>query len=221
MAETKIQNFHVPARADKNICRLDVAVNNSAGMRCIQRVGNLDAEIEQLIELQRTALDAVLEGLALQQLHGDKVLAIGDVNFMDGADVWIIQRRGGPRLALEAFDSLRIAGKFRWEEFQCDKAPQLEVFGLVNHAHAAAAQLFHDSVMGDGASNHAGSPESSATMLGVDQAPSQSASCPTLPETGLRSPAVEHRDGWGSLFSCDAKRDQPPRSRPRVCQPTV
>ena len=43
-----------------------------------------------------------------------------------------------------------VVGNVVGEEFQGDVAAEAGVFGLVDHAHAAAAEFFEDGVMGDG-----------------------------------------------------------------------
>src|ERR1017187_7350072 len=50
-----------------------------------------------------------------------------------------------------------IAGNVVGQELQGDKAAQAGILGLVDDAHAAAAaELFNDSVVGDGLANHPG-----------------------------------------------------------------
>ena len=39
------------------------------------------------------------------------------------------------------------------KEFQRHKTPQLDIFGLIDNTHPAAAQLFHDAVMRNGLPN--------------------------------------------------------------------
>ena len=56
--------------------------------------------------------------------------------------------------ALEAGQSLWVFGYFVGQELQGDKAVQLYVLGLVDHAHAAAAQLLDDAVVRDGLADH-------------------------------------------------------------------
>lgn len=41
------------------------------------------------------------ERLTLQQFHGDEVLAVGFVDFENGADIRMIQRGGGKGFALK------------------------------------------------------------------------------------------------------------------------
>ena len=76
------------------------------------------------------------------------------INFVDGADVGMIQRRGGLGFALEARQRLRVFGNFVGQELEGDKAAKLDVFGLVDHTHAAAAEFLNDAVVRDGLADH-------------------------------------------------------------------
>ena len=42
----------------------------------------------------------------------------------------------------------------RGQELQCDDTAQTGVLGLVDHAHAAFAELLDDLVVGDGLADH-------------------------------------------------------------------
>jgi hypothetical protein len=57
------------------------------------------------------------------------------------ADVRMVQRRRGARLALKAFQSLRVQGKASRQELERYKAAELGVLGLVDHTHPTATQL--------------------------------------------------------------------------------
>ena len=46
LGQTEIQNLGVPALGDKDVGRLDVAMNNALGMRGVQSVGNLRCKRE-------------------------------------------------------------------------------------------------------------------------------------------------------------------------------
>ena len=83
-----------------------------------------------------------------------KRLAVVLADFVNGADVGMIQRRCGPGFALEAFQGLRVLRDFVGQELQRDEAAERGVFGLVDHAHAAAAQFFDDAVVRDGLADH-------------------------------------------------------------------
>ena len=73
---------------------------------------------------------------------------------VDGADVGMVQSGSGARFAPEALEGLRIAGDIVGQKFQSDEAAQARVFGFVDDAHAAAAELFDDAVVRDGVADH-------------------------------------------------------------------
>ncbi len=58
--------------------------------RRIQRIGNLNPQIQQLIRLHGRALDAVLEGLAFQVLHHDERLTFVIPDVMNNANVRMV-----------------------------------------------------------------------------------------------------------------------------------
>ena len=64
--QAEIENFGLDATRHKNIRRLDVAMNDTFCMRGIERVGDLDSEVEHLVECERLLADAVLQRLAFE-----------------------------------------------------------------------------------------------------------------------------------------------------------
>ena len=103
--------------------------------------------------------DALLEGLALQQLHGNEEAAVGLADLIDSADIGMVQRRGGPGLTLKALQRERVFFQLSGQELQGDVAAEVDVLSFVHHAHATAAKLVQDPVVGDGFALH--QPESS------------------------------------------------------------
>ena len=142
------------ALGDEKVGRLDVAMDDAFGMRRVERIGNFDRERQQRVQLHRTPGDHVLQGHAIEILHGDKRLAVLLANVVNGADVGMVQRRSRLRLALKAAERLGILGHFIGQELEGDKAMQPGVFGFVNHTHPAAAQLVDNAVMRNGLPDH-------------------------------------------------------------------
>ena len=95
-------------------------MNNSRVMGRFQRVGNLDRNFQDLGALQGISRNHVLQGLPFQQFHHDERLPIELVNFVDDADVRVIEARGGPGLALKALQGHGVADQFRGEKLQRD-----------------------------------------------------------------------------------------------------
>jgi len=77
------------------------------------------------------------------------VTTIGCVDLVDRADIRVVQRGRSLGLPPEAAEGLSIMGEFVGQELQCDVAIQLEVFRLIHNAHAPAAELAQDAVMGN------------------------------------------------------------------------
>ena len=69
--------------------------------------------------------------------------------FVNGADVGMVQCRGRASLTAETFEGLRVFGKVIRKEFQGNETSEFRVLGLINHTHAAAAQLLDNAVMRD------------------------------------------------------------------------
>ena len=116
-------------------------------VRGIQRIRHVNPDFQQVIERQRLPVDAMLQRCALQQFHGDERRAAFFIYVVNRADVGMIQRRSGLRLAAETLQRGSILHHFARQKFQRHLAPQLGVFRAVHHAHAAAANFLDDAVM--------------------------------------------------------------------------
>ena len=100
------------------------------------------AEREELVHFERALADGVLERHAVEQFHGDEAEAVGFADFVNGADVGVIERGGGAGFAAEALESQQGLARRCREKFQGDEAAEREVLGFVDDSHAAAAELF-------------------------------------------------------------------------------
>src|ERR1700678_237478 len=138
----------------KDVRWLVVAMNNPCGGSRIEGVCNFDGQRQDGLDLHRPPGDAVFQRQAIQKLHGDERLAILLANIVDRADVRVVQGGRSLGLALKAGKRLRISGNFLRQKFEGDETMQPGVFGSVNHAHAATAELFYDAVVRDGLTDH-------------------------------------------------------------------
>jgi hypothetical protein len=129
-------------------------MGDALGMRRVESVGNLDGEIQQRLSLKGFTFDAVLQRLALQQFHGNEGLPIVFVNFVNGANVGVIEGRGCLGFALETLERLMVLRQSLRQELQGDEAMQLGVFGLIDHTHPAAAQLLQNTVVRNRLAQH-------------------------------------------------------------------
>ena len=142
------------AFGDEDMCRFNIAVNYALAMGRMERFGNLNSQPEHLFQFQRTARDQVLEGDAVQIFHDDVGLAVLLADVMDGADIWMVQRRCSLGLAAKAGQRLRIASNFFRKEFERNKPMQTGIFGFVDDTHAAATKFLDYFVVGNALADH-------------------------------------------------------------------
>ena len=141
------------AIGDEDVGGLDVAMDDALGVGGVEAVGDFDGEREQRFVFERTSGDELLEGDAVEVLHGEESLVAMFADFVDGADVWMIEGRGGASLAAEALEGLRVAREFVGKKLERDEASELGVFRFVDDTHPAAAELFDNAVVRDDLAN--------------------------------------------------------------------
>ena len=75
-------------------------------------------------------------------------------DFVDGADVRMVECGCGLRFTLESFQHHAICRDFIGQEFQCNMAFEAQIFRFIHHAHSAAAKLIENPVVGNCFTNH-------------------------------------------------------------------
>ena len=116
-------------------------MENAFRMCRIECVGNLNRQLQQVLVSQGLSCNATLKSLSIHQFHRNEGLAFALVDFVNRADIGMVQGGGGSGLTLKALKCLMVAREFFWQEFQGYAATQLRIFSLIHHSHAAAAQL--------------------------------------------------------------------------------
>ena len=123
LGQPEIQNLGVAALGDEDVGGLDVAMNDPLGMRGIQRVGNLDRQTEHSFIFHGLSADAMLQRHALQKLHGNERLSPCLADFVDGANIGMIQRGSRPRLPPKTFQGLRVFATSSGRNLRATKRP--------------------------------------------------------------------------------------------------
>ena len=154
LGQAEVQNLRLAASRDENIGGLDVAMHDALGVGRVQRVGDFFGQFQYLFQGEMFFAEQMLQRLPLQQFHGDEMLAVGFVDFVNRADVRMVERGGGEGFALEAFAGGGIVFHLGRQKFQRDVAAQLEVLGFVHHTHPAAAQLRQNPVVRNSFADH-------------------------------------------------------------------
>jgi len=159
LGQAEVQHLDLAPLGQEDVRRLDVAVEDAVAVSPVEGVRHLNADVDDLVNLQRTAGKAVPERLPLHQLHHDEGASVVFSDVVDGADVPVIERGGGPGLHPEPVERLLIARELFGHELDGNRPPQPDVLGSVDDAHSASAQLADDSVVRDRPSDHASAAE--------------------------------------------------------------
>ncbi len=101
--QAEIENLRVSALGDEDVRWLHIAMDNAGGVSRVQCVGDFDSDRQQSLSFERTARNAVLQRHPVQKFHGDERLIIVFADFVDRADVGMVQCRRRPGFKAEAF----------------------------------------------------------------------------------------------------------------------
>ena len=131
-------------------------MNDALRVGGVQRIGNLDRQIEQDLGVAAAAPQSrCFNVMPVQKLHRDERLAlVSFADFVYGANVGMVQGRGCARLSCESVPAL--AGLVRHPRAGTSKRQSGEfgVLSLVDHTHPATAEFLDDAVVRDGLANH-------------------------------------------------------------------
>ena len=89
-------------RREEHVRRLQIAMDDAAGVQRAERGQDAEADRNRLRRTQRPITELLSERLPFEQLHGDEQLAAVLADFVDLADVGMVDAGGGARFAPEA-----------------------------------------------------------------------------------------------------------------------
>ena len=135
----------------EKICWFEVAMDDVGLVRCRERVGKFDCHIDQRLVRKPPAFP---QRLPLQQFHDQEGLPLDRVDFVNRADVRVVQSGGGARFALKPLQRARVGREIVGEHLQGHEPSEPGVLRPVNDTHAAGAKSVNDAVMRDGLADH-------------------------------------------------------------------
>src|ERR1019366_6767111 len=89
----------------------------------------------------------MLQRHAIEEFHGNERSTVLLVNVVDGADVGMVQRRGGASFAPEALQRQPVVSQIVGKKLEGDETAETRVLGLVDHTHPPAANLLQNAVV--------------------------------------------------------------------------
>ena len=135
---------------DQDVARLDVAMDETALVRCVECVADLVDEPECTLRVEGAlAGDQLPEVVALDVPHREVQLPVGVAGGVDRDDVRVIERGGNLRLAEEPVAEAIALCELRHEELEGNLAPEASVLGTVDRSHSPSPEQCLQPEAGD------------------------------------------------------------------------
>jgi hypothetical protein len=122
-------------------------VDDPALVRVLDPFDDLPGDRERLVDRHRAALQPLLEGVAVDELHDEEPDADDLVVAVDGRDVGVVERGEDLGFALEAGEPLGVRGERGRKELDRDVATEGRVGRLPDLAHPPLADLLGEAVV--------------------------------------------------------------------------
>ncbi len=132
--------------AEKDVARLQIPMHDAEPVSLVERIGHLRGDAHRRRERQRASREAIGERLALEVLEHQEIETGVLADVVQRADVRMIERGDGPRLALEAHAEVGVARDVGGEHFDGDQPIESSVTRPIDFAHAAGADGSLDDV---------------------------------------------------------------------------
>ena len=115
-------------------------MEDALGVGGLERVGDLPARSQDLVHRERRAHDALLEGLARDELEDEEADGVELLEAVDRRDVRVVQGREDVRLAREAREAVRVLREGVREDLDRDVALQARVARAPHLAHPSRSE---------------------------------------------------------------------------------
>src|SRR5947208_16857251 len=83
----QVEELRLSLRRDKDVGRLDVAVDDSLRVGGLERTRDLNSQVQNFIDAKRLAVNTLLQRLPVEVFHDDKRAAVVFTDVIDGADL--------------------------------------------------------------------------------------------------------------------------------------
>src|SRR5215470_17322448 len=138
----------------EDIGGFDIPVDHACGMGSVQCIGDVNGESEKSFHFQRTPRNTLLQRHTVQKFHHNEWLTLLLPDFVDGANVGMVQRRSCLCLTLEPSQRLWVFRYFIRQELQSNETMEGGVLGLIHHTHSPAAEFLKDAVVRNDLGEH-------------------------------------------------------------------
>ena len=80
----------MPPLSNEYVRGFDIPMNDAFSMGGFERLGNLDSQVQHFLNRQRLVGNDMLQSLAVEKLHRNKLLALMFADVVNSAYIWVI-----------------------------------------------------------------------------------------------------------------------------------
>ena len=121
-------------------------MRDALAMRLVQRIGDLNRDLQCLIQRYGATSEALGERFTLEVFHNEKIRLLLAPDVVQSADVRMIQCGDRLRFTFESLLHFGIVGKLRRQHLDRHRAIQAGIRRFVDFAHPAGANWRDDIV---------------------------------------------------------------------------
>jgi hypothetical protein len=149
LGQAEVGDVRAALGVGQHVGRLQVAVEDAAHVGVMQRLGHLGHERRGGARVVLSGVQATDEAPPGDQLHGEVALAVVLAHLVERHDPGVVEQRHGLGLVLEPPQIVVVGQDAGLDHFKGHRPVETELAGLVDDAHAAAAQLAADLVVAE------------------------------------------------------------------------
>ena len=146
LREPEVQHLHGPVRAQLDVRRLEIAMDDALLVRGFKRVRDLFRDQQRFVDRDRPACNALRQIVAFDQFHHQGANTAGLFEAVDVRDIRMVQGRERLCLAGEPGQPVGVAGECVRQDFERDVTIQFRVAGAVDQPHPTLANVGDDLV---------------------------------------------------------------------------
>lgn len=132
-----------------DVRRLHISVYNASAVRFTESGRNLLRVAKGFCDRQFASGQSCREALAVDELHDEVINTVMAADVVDGADVGVIKRGDGTRLAFHPLAGNWIGGRAHRKYLDRHRPSESRVTSLVHFAHSAGTDAREDLVRAD------------------------------------------------------------------------
>ena len=134
--QAKVHDLGVTLRREHDVGGFQVAVQKPAGMRFLERLGNLHGHAKGVEQRHSAFEQSLMQRRSRDVLHHQKQCIAVLAKLEEFADIRVVERRDGHRLAAQAFARVAVGGQRGRQKLDSDETLEPRVSGAVHLAHS-------------------------------------------------------------------------------------